>query len=269
MTEFQMTDEKRVPSDDDNIDCHLQQIGMGTLICQAAQRTGQHLTNEVNPTICFNCPAGRVYREIGCEAVLPKVYIFASAGGSIASHRSLFCKIRKRDTDLDECKSCGMVTAETTKTIVSNTRGLFTAQGFYTAFRDIEKSRECIRDGNFDNAITRSISCLESTMRICHEKLNFPLPKKLTVTDLWKSTRTLLVFDEMDFTAATLHLANSINGLITNLGRLRSVLGDAHGKGQNPPDISESIAEFALNSACTLSTLIIRRYNQIQGTNDE
>ena len=35
------------PKDTDNIDCHLQQIGMGTLTCSAARQTGDKTTNEV------------------------------------------------------------------------------------------------------------------------------------------------------------------------------------------------------------------------------
>lgn len=49
-----------VPSDTDDIGCHLQQVGMGSLICRAARQTGDKSTNEVNPTICFNCEAGKV-----------------------------------------------------------------------------------------------------------------------------------------------------------------------------------------------------------------
>jgi len=39
------------PQDDENIDCHLQQVGMGTLICRAARQTGDNTTNEVSPSI--------------------------------------------------------------------------------------------------------------------------------------------------------------------------------------------------------------------------
>jgi hypothetical protein len=57
---------------------------------------------------------------------------------------------------------------------------------------------------------------------------------------------------------------NALSGVVTHLGGLRNTLGDAHGKGIFPPDVSESIAELALNTASTLSTAVIRRFNQIK-----
>jgi hypothetical protein len=48
-----MSNQFQEPKENDNIYCHLQQVGMGTLICRAARQTGDKTTNEVNPTICF------------------------------------------------------------------------------------------------------------------------------------------------------------------------------------------------------------------------
>lgn len=53
-----MADQLLEPGENDSIDCHLQKIGMGSLICRAAKQTGEHTTNEVNPINCFNCEAG-------------------------------------------------------------------------------------------------------------------------------------------------------------------------------------------------------------------
>lgn len=251
------------PKENDNINCHLQRVGMGTLICRAAQQTGDKTTNEVNPAICFNCPAGEIFRKVGCDAVLPKLRIYQCVGGVSFEVRTLFCKIRKRDTTLDFCRTCGLATAETTRKIVSTARGLFEAQGFYSAYKDLEKAREAIRDGNFENAVTRSIACLESVMRICHETLKQPLPSKIQVSDLWKSTRKILCFDELDPSGATLNLMNALSGVVIHLGRLRNTLGDAHGKGIFPIEVSENIAELAINTASTVATAIIRRFNQI------
>ncbi len=264
-----MPDQIKEPNENDNIDCHLQQIGMGTLICQSARQTGDKTTNEVNPTICFNCPAGKIYREVGCEAVLPKIQIYPYMRGIRPEIISLFCKIRRRETDLNYCSTCGLAMAETTRHIVSTARGLFEAQGFYSAYKDLEKAREGIRDGNFENAVTRSISCLESVMRICHEKLEEPLPSKKQVTDLWKSTRNILKFNELDDTGATVNLINTLSGVMSNLGELRNSLGDAHGRGMVSPGVSEIIAELAINTASTLSTSIIRRFNQVKEVKNE
>lgn len=252
------------PKESDSIDCHLQQVGIGALICRAARQTGDKTTNEVNPRICFNCDAGKVYRDIGCDAVLPKIRIYPYTGGSSFQIESLLCKIRKRETTLDYCRTCNLVNAETTRHIVSTARGLFQAGNFYSAYSDIEKARESIRDGNFENAVTRSVSCLESTMRICHESLSVPLPDKKQLSDLWKSTRTIFRFNDIDPSGASEYLLNGQTGVITHLGNLRNTLGDAHGKGAFPPAVSESIAELAINTASTLSTMVIRRFNQVK-----
>lgn len=260
-----MNDNVVTPKEEDNIDCHLQQVGMGSLVCKAAKQTGDGTTNEVDATMCFDCPAGKIYREIGCDHVLPKIRINQYIGGGSLNVQNLFCKIRKRDTSYDYCKTCGLVTAETTRNIVSLARGLFQSQGFYSAYQDIEKARECIRDGNFNNAVTRSSACLESVMKICHEKMNQPLPSKLQVTDLWKSSRQILDMEGLDSAGSVLNLLNALSGVVSQLGGLRNTLGDAHGKGTIPAAASESIAELAINVSASLSTLIIRRFNQIKG----
>jgi HEPN domain-containing protein len=159
--------------------------------------------------------------------------------------------------------------AETTRKIVSITRNLFETYGFYSAYKDIEKAREAIRDGNFENAVTRSLSCLESTIKTCHDELGKPLPNKKQITDLWKSARNILEFDKMDNTGATENLLNSLSGAVMHLGGLRNVLSDSHGKGKYPPEVSENIAELAINISSTLSTMILRRYIQIKEVKNE
>jgi len=260
-----MSDKQLDPGDDESIECHLQQVGMGTLICRAARQTGDGTTNEVNPSICFNCSAGRVFREVGCDAILPKMRIYPFIGGANAHIENLFCKIRKRSTKLEYCQTCDLVTAETTRQIVSTARGLFQAEGFYSAYKDLEKAREAIRDGDLENAITVSIACLESTMRICHERLGKPLPERKQVTDLWKSARSLLDLDNLDPSGATRDVMNALSGVVSQLGNLRNALGDAHGKGIVAPEVSESMAELAINVASTLSTVIVRRFTQVKG----
>jgi hypothetical protein len=94
--------------------------------------------------------------------------------------------------------------------------------------------------------------------------LDKPLPDKKQLSDLWKSLREILQFDKSDSSEAIVSLLNSLSGVITNLGGLRNTLGDAHGRGISPPEVSDSIAELAINTASTLSTFIIRRFNQIK-----
>ncbi len=258
------------PKETDNIDCHLQTIGMGGLICRAVRQTGEKTTNEVTPSICFNCEAGQIYREVGCDAATPKLHVYALQGKPYGLRiDNLFCNKRKRNTSLNFCKSCGLAIAETTRSIITTARGLFEAQGFYAAYKDIEKARESIRDGNFDTAITRSISCLESTMRISHDKLGEPLPQRKQVTDLWKSTRRMLFDNILPESDVVLRLLNALSGVVSNLGAMGNILGDRHGKGDITPSTSECIAEVSLNTAATISTMIIRKYIEKTNANSD
>ena len=257
------------PPDNENIDCHLQKVGMGTLICLAAKQTGRSGTNEVSAANCLECDAGKIYRDIGCDAVLPKIHIFSHSGGTSTTIESLFCKVRRRTTEIGYCRECELVTAETTRTLVSDTRGLFQAQGFATSYKDIEKSRKDIRDGNFDRSITSSLSSLESTMRIIHDQMEQELPNKKQLSELWKSARKILKMDELASKKKVESLMNAMNGVVIHLGSLRNDLSDSHGKGLFSPQVSESIAELALNISATMSTMAIRRYNQIKGEKHE
>jgi hypothetical protein len=255
-----MSSELVEPGEDDSIDCHLQQIGMGSLICRAAQQTGQkNTTNEVTPAVCFNCDVGKIFREVGCDAPLPKITIHDwGHGGPRVGIDGIFCKIRRRYTTLEYCHTCTLATAESTRQIVTSTRGLFQSHGFYSAYQDLEKARLAIRDGEFDRSITHSIACLESTCRIIHEELGAELPRKKGLTDLWKSTRAILDLDSLPASDTLAPLLNSLHGAVTQVGAMRNVLSDAHGRGQLPPHVSEAMAELALNSVATVATFAIR-----------
>jgi len=158
------------------------------------------------------------------------------------------------------------VTAETTKELVTTTLGLFQAQGFATAYESFSDARNDLRDGDYDDAIGKAITGLESTMICVHEKLETDLPQKRDVTNIWKSTRTLLRFDDIVTGAKdnAVPLIGSLSGLVTNLGAMRNALSDSHGRGLIPPEVSEAIAELAINAAATMATVIIRRYKQLE-----
>lgn len=260
-----MTENLQEPSDVDDISCHYQNECTGTLICGAAKLAGQYSTNKTTPTICFNCVVGKIFRNIGCDSVSSELRFMTADNSIFPPHlESLFCHKRKRYTTFEDCKKCNLVITDITKNIVTTARGLFQDLEFYSAYKDIEKARESFRDGNFENTITRSISCLESTMKICHDKLNKELPSNQQVSDLWKSTRSILDFDNTDSTSSTKLLLNALTGVVTQLGGLRNSLSDAHGRGIANPEVSESIAELAINVSGTISIMILRKYNQIK-----
>lgn len=263
-----MPDERLEPGEDDRIDCHLQQVGMGSLICRAAVQKGtKDSTNEVRPADCFNCDVGRIYREVGCEAPLAKIAIHDwGRGDTKVDLQSILCKIRRRPTTLEYCRTCTLVMAETTRSLVTSTRGLFQSSSFFSAYQDLEKARQAIRDGEFDRVITHSVACLESTCRIIHEALGEELPQRKAVTDLWKSTRAILGLDGLTEGETLAALLNSLHGVATHIGNLRNALSDAHGRGQLPPEVSLAMAELALNSAAALATFAVRQYQLKSGT---
>jgi len=254
----------REPTEGDSIECHLQQEGMGTLLCRGVQHTGRNTTNAVTPTICFNCDAGRIYREIGCDSVTPRLRLLTVVGGVIPNLEGLFCHVRKRDTTLDCCRTCELVSAETTKALVTSGRGLFERHSFYSAYRDLEAAREAMRDGEYERVITRSVACLESVMRICHEQLGQSLPSGKHVSGLWGSTRDLLRFAELANCEPVVNLVNALGGVVIQLGGLRNALSDAHGRGLQPPVVSQATAELCLNTAMTLATALVRRFIEIK-----
>jgi len=256
--------EIRDPNEDDSIDCHLQQVGMGSLICRAASQTGQeNVTNKVTPAICFSCDVGKIYREVGCDGATPDITVLSRPLGTNVNIRDIFCKLRRRSTTLEYCRECLLASAESTRQIVSTTRGLLQSLGFYAAYQDLEKARLAIRDGEFDRAITHSIACLESTCRIIHEEKGLELPKNKDLTHLWKSTRAALELDTLlvDGDSVT-PLLNALHGVVTNVASIRNALSDAHGKGKISPNVSEAIAELALNVAASAATFLIRHYKR-------
>jgi hypothetical protein len=95
------------------------------------------------------------------------------------------------------------------------------------------------------------------------------LPNKRQVTDLWKSVRDILQFDQLDPSGSVTNLLNTLSGAVNHLGGMRNALGDAHGRGAVAPEVSEAVAELSLNTASTLATTVIRRYNQLKGSANE
>ncbi len=258
------------PTEDENFDCHLQQVGLGSLVCRCAKQDGtSNSTNNVTPAICFSCPIGKIYREIGCDAPSTNISIRYYSDSPYVTISGIFCKIRRRPTTYEYCHSCSLVTAESTRQVISATRGLFQSSKFYAAYQDLEKARIAIRDGEFDRSITHSIACVESTCRLIHDELDEKLPSEKSLSDLWKSTRKVLELDTLGPESIIAPLLNSLSGVVTHLGAIRNVLSDAHGKGKISPQVSESYAELALNTASTIATFAVRHFKTKDITSEE
>jgi len=245
----------------DNVECPFQQIGLGTLVCAAADTSIQNSTNEVSAIDCANCEAGKIYREVGCDSFSPKIRKLLFVGGSRLEVISILCKITKTQTSLEDCKKCTLTQAPTTKEIVSTARGLFQDEDFYSAFAELEKARKNLRDGQFPTVLTNSLACLESTMKTILEKLKTPVQNPRDNKELWKKIRERLGLDQIERVE---DLLNTLYGLITKIEGVRDSLSDAHGKGSISVPVSEVIAELMINTCSTLSTTLVRRYKQIK-----
>lgn len=258
-----------IPEDAD-ISCHFQEVTRGIIRCIAARESERGDTDRVTPETCYTCKVGLVYREVGCDQLSPDIIIHSLSTHDfgyqpLCAVTALHCGRRLRQTTLEECRICTLVPAETTREIVSTTLGLFQAQGFTSAYNDLLEARNELRDGDYDDSIGKAINCLESTIRCVHEELGVPLPSKRTVTGLWQSTKDLLKFNDITTEAqdAVTALIGSLSGTVSHLGGMRNVLGDSHGKGLVPVEVSEALAELAINAAATVSTVIIRRHRQL------
>jgi len=258
------------PQEEDDIDCHLQQIGIGSLVCRGAQQTGrENSTNKVTPAICYSCSVGKIYREVCCDAPSCNISIRYYNNNPHLTLSGILCKIRRRYTTLEYCRTCTLVTSESTRQIVSAARGLFQNTKFYAAYQDLEKARLAIRDGEFGRSITHSIACLESTCRMIHDELGEKLPTEKTVSDLWKSTRRILELDQLNDENVITPLLNSLSGVVNQMGAIRNALSDAHGKGKFSPQVSESFAELSINAASTIATFAVRHFKVKAGHVEE
>lgn len=249
--------------DEVNIECPMQNTGMGTLLCRGAAGKGSSATSKTTPEICARCKAGRIYREIGCDQWTAAIRLLTPGNAEIHSFgEDILCNRRKRRTTLEYCQTCTLVTAETTRNVSVVTKGLLQAQEFGSAYRHFVKARESLRDADFDGAITNSISMLESAMKHCLNRLGEEYDGE-DVTHLWKSTSRALELGELCH-ESTRSLGNTLTGCITHLGGLRNHRSDAHGSGDDMVEVPAMVAEFVFNASCSVTTLIVRRFMQKQ-----
>ena len=244
-----------------DISCPYQSFGEGGLVCTIAEKKGNSCTPRTSPKICANCDVGKIYREVGCDQHTGQTYHLTVMGGIIPTKPKIFCKRKKRDTKFEQCQTCTLVTAETTREIITATAGLLHSEGFDSALDDFEKARKALRECEFDAVIRSSISMMESAMKIAQGRMTNTIEGK-TITDLWKSISRLMKLDEIGGTSVS-SLGSQLSGVISSLGGIRNSLSDAHGDGDDAPEVPAMLAEFVFISSCGLVTLVIRRFNQL------
>lgn len=257
--------------EDVNIDCPLQRTGMGNLLCRAAVTGRGSSTDEVDEEVCYNCDAGRIYRDIGCKEFTPKVVVFASQClGQKPSflHRleNIFCKKRMRSTTFEYCQSCSLVNAPSSQRIYKETLDFFEAGGFKSSRDFLEDAKKKLSGENLDidGCITASVSCLESTLKTILDKLEEPYPRSEQLTTLWSLTKNKILLGDKSALPYLEQIVGSLSGAVSGLAGLRNALSDAHGKGLIKPEVCVSYAELAMNLAATASTFLIRRFKEVR-----
>lgn len=254
--------------DDIDISCQYQILAIGGLKCRAANITGNSLSNNCNDDICYKCEAGKIYRELGCKHISPKIWIHQSSSLNIYSnlhilHKELFCSLRKRETNYNYCCSCTLVNSEFTKLRIDETKGLFEASGFKSSLIFLQEAKDKLNN-NPDGCITSSNSSLESTCKTILDKLGESYPDKQQLTNLWDKVKN--VFNLGDEIAEPLlkQAIGSITGAIYALAGIRNALSDAHGKGLISSEVYSSYAEITLNLSGSISSFLIRRLKEIE-----
>lgn len=255
-------DEMNLP-DDVNIDCLYQKQGKGTLICSIAEISGQH-TNEVGPEVCYECPVGKIYRELGCDKISAKLSILKMLKGNKLLVDNLWCNLRKRKTDYEYCLTCPYMGTQFTKPIMKETKDLFDKLGFEKAKKNLIKAQEKLSEGDPENTITNSISALESTFKTILDFLNITYPSKEKVTSLWQAVKCNLHLGDEIASKHIKQVIGSLTGAISGLGGLRNDLSDAHGDGLISPEVYDSYAELAVNISASICLFVIRRYLELQ-----
>jgi hypothetical protein len=253
--------------DDVNINCQYQQVGMGTLICEAADLAhSQHATNEVDDEICFKCPVGKINRELGCNKISGKIEILLiQTDQEELKHLdevTLWCNLRKRKTSYEYCLTCPYIGTQFSVPILMKTLDYFEKLGFGSAKDNLEKARERLLSGDPESSITNSISAVESAFKSILDMLKEPYPTKEQITTLWKSVKNKLHLGDEISSEHLINLLGNLSGCMGALGGLRNDLSDAHGKGLVSPSVYDSYAELALNLSAAICLFIIRRYQE-------
>lgn len=255
--------------DEVNIDCQYQQQAMGPLVCKVAEwYTSRDSTNQVDDEICHKCEIGKIYRELGCEYISGQVTILQTGTLGAEDLKILgnvkpWCVLRKRKTTYEYCLKCPYIGTQFTKPVIEKTIDFYEKLGFSSAKHGLEKARDRLFQGDSENAITNSITAIESVFKSILDRMEIPYPEKETITSLWKTIRTNLHLGDEISSECLTQLIGNLSGAISSMGSLRNDLSDAHGKGLITPEIYSSYAELAVNIAAVISLFVIRRFQEL------
>lgn len=251
----------------DFTECNFQQIGRGTLLCKVAAKTKDDSINAVDPEDCLNCPAGRIYRELGCSSVVPDLHIQDYFGGRVLFLENLFCKVRKKETDYEYCEGCSLRTGDIARSIPDKTGTLLKEYSFYSSLQEIERVRILLAEGNHASAIAASLSSLENTMKDIHRKLGKKILPDSTFPELFRSTGNILGLNANKGTILYQATQNLLF-LLESFEELRHTLQRMESEGDDVPDFRQYVAELVYNISSSISSFLITRMNSLKATTE-
>ena len=138
---------------------------------------------------------------------------------------------------------------------------------FDTVLLEIARTREFI-ESDPEDAVTASCSLLESMCRSILVELEMPLPKEMSLRQLYRTVRDPLGLDpkklELDPNIAddVRAILASMTALVDGIASLRTHAGDAHGRERGFQRIDARISKLAVNSGATIAQFLIESWER-------
>lgn len=128
-------------------------------------------------------------------------------------------------------------------------------------FTSIEKEFErALENINKDPhaSITAASSIIESACKTYIETFDLKIPNKQNIAPLWKCVQQHLGLNvDRNLEKDQRKILQGLSSVVDGVGAFRTHIGTAHGRGVEPPQITESEARLAVNAANTLVVFIM------------
>lgn len=251
---------------DDSVDisCQYQRDTVSGLMCRAANTKGRGTTSDTTPEVCSECDIGRVQRDLGCMNVGGELLLARTFDGIGSTSPDLWCRLRKRETTFDSCRTCSCIESSTASLIVTTGLDIMDEAGFTNAKQALIEARTTLQQMDYDACIRWSAVAIESVCKSILDQRGKPYPQKEQLTDLFKAVRDELGMAATEGDILMVQVVGSITGSVQQLAGVRNNLGDAHGRGLMTPELYFSYAELALNLSATLVTYLVRRKMEVE-----
>ena len=111
-------------------------------------------------------------------------------------------------------------------------------------------------------SLTAACAIIESICRVIIEEKNLPLPKDLSIKQLWNVLAKDFGFDPSSFEDNDLRkILTGLSSIVDGIGSLRTHAGSAHGRGVLRYNIQPRHARLAVHAAHTLAVFIFESWD--------